>query len=83
MTELVSIINQNTWSTYDVGSNILDNIKHCVAMGGADDAGGAGGVEPIIFVDIAVAGAAAGFCAPMFKALAAYSGIWKPVPVTT
>ena len=50
--------------TYFCGSNMLDNMKHCVAMGGAAWGGGCG---------CAITGA-------IFKAFAAAGGISRPVP---
>ncbi len=53
-------------TTYVMGSNMLESMKHCVAMGGVCEAGWIG-----------APGCAAGF---IFRALAATCGIWKPVP---
>ena len=50
--------------TYIEGSNILDNMKHCVAMGGVGDCTDGGACDGIWAL----------------SALAAASGIWKPVP---
>ena len=55
--------------THDPESNMLESMKHCVAMGGVCEAGWTG-----------APGCDAGF---ILRALAATCGIWKPVPETT
>lgn len=66
---------QLKWNdTYDVGSNMFDNMKHCVAIGGADCCWG-WGLLPMMAETLGGAGPG-----PIFNAEAAYSGIWKPVP---
>lgn len=64
---------------------MLDNIKHCVAIGGAAvpavaaaDTGRAG--CPIVIVAVDVTTEVEFVPPPAFSALAAYSGIWNPVP---
>ena len=52
--------------THVVGSNMLESMKHCVAMGGTG-LGATGGTPP---ADV------------MLRALAASGGIWNPVPGT-
>ena len=83
--------------TYTLGSNILDNMKHCVAIGGALDVGagicgcGMAGIPGIPGGGTpgGRAGAPGGACCcragspPIWficRDLAAYSGIWNPVP---
>ena len=64
-----------------VGSNILDSIKHCVAIGGAVTA--AVGVAPGTPVAAAVAAgppSTAGGAGVMFNAFAATGGSSNPVP---
>ena len=56
------------YRTHVVGSNMLESIKHCVAMGGTGlGATGGGGTPP---------------AEVMLRALAASGGIWNPVPGT-
>ena len=83
-----------------LGSNIFDNMKHWVAIGGAFEVGagtcGCGGdiigpcTIPETAAEAAAAAAAAAACCCwtagncpiwfMARDLAAYSGIWNPVP---
>lgn len=53
---------------------MFDNMKHCVAIGGADCCWG-WGLLPMMAETLGGAGPG-----PIFNAEAAYSGIWKPVP---
>jgi hypothetical protein len=53
----------------DVGSNMFDNMKHCVAIGGADCCWG-WGLLPMMAETLGGAGPG-----PIFNAEAAYSGI--------
>ena len=57
------------YPTYVVGSNMLESMKHWVAMGGA-------------MIGVAGAGTPPGGALGILSALAATGGIWKPVPVT-
>lgn len=74
-----------TQGTYEVGSNMLDSMKHCVAMGGA--ATGAFGLVERVGMTVGVAAGGvgvntAGAVPAWLRALAAYCGIWNPVPAT-
>ena len=69
---------QNDKCTHDPESNMLDSMKHWVAMGGAAvAAAGMGGSWPLGCTMLGKGG----WAVPAWdRALAAYWGIWKPVP---
>ena len=71
---LVHVILNTGTSTYVMGSNMFESMKHCVAIGGVCVVG-AGGAPGAAGGGGAVPGA-------MFRALAATWGIWNPVPAT-
>ena len=70
--------------TYVRGSNMLDSMKHWVAMGGACWAAGWGAAGWGTGGAGTPVGVGPGGTVPgaMFKAFAATCGIWKPVPKT-
>lgn len=64
-----------------VGSNMLDNMKHCVAIGGADDCAGCGVMADAGADTLTILSGSATPAEFIFRALTAYCGIWKPVPI--